>query len=93
MVPNEKVRVVPQIDKAMMKRQGEAAEPWRKCTKSTKWSEGRQRGETWRNHSNDIQMPTTKEKRLSLQTHQGRGKQNRDCLPVYEDELGDRKQA
>ena len=41
MVPNEKVRVVPQIDKAMMKRQGEAAEPWRKCTKST---EGRQRG-------------------------------------------------
>lgn len=43
------------------KDRGEAAEPWRKCTESTKWSEGRQRGETWRNHSNDIQMPTTKD--------------------------------
>lgn len=55
------------------KDRGEAAEPWRKCTESTKWSEGRQSGETWRNHSNDIHIPTTKEKRLSLQTHQGRG--------------------
>lgn len=87
MVPNEKVH------KAMMKRQGGSRgaleEVHRINQVVRRQAERRNMEKSFKRHP----YPHNKREKTLPTDPSGTGKQNRDCLPVYEDELGDREQA